>query len=78
MSAAPSGRLLGDGFTLCLAIFDDSRGNREDDEADKVLAFYPATARPADQAGVVGLAQALAKFTDTFEQARKQPQAKCI
>ena len=51
---------------LQLCIFDDRRGEKEGQEQDKILAFYPATTPANEQASAVGLVQAMMAFTSTF------------
>ena len=52
--------------SLQLCIYDSRRGKAEGDEADRVLAYYPADVSPNEQASTVGLAQAVGAFTATF------------
>ena len=40
---------------LQLCIFDDRRGEKEGQEADKILGFYPSNTPPDSQAALVGL-----------------------
>lgn len=53
--------------SLQLCIFDDRRGDREGQEADKVLGYYPNSVTVNAQTSLVGLAQAFLSFTSTFE-----------
>ena len=52
-------------FQLC--IFDERRGEQEGQEQDKILGYYPAQVPLQEQGSVVGLAQALLTFTNTFQ-----------
>lgn len=52
---------------LQLCIFDDRRGEKEGQEADKILGFYPSNTPPDSQAALVGLTQAALAFTSTFQ-----------
>lgn len=55
-----------DDVSLYLAAYDDELGLREGEEADKVLGFHPASTNGAVQSGIIGLAQALTTFAETF------------
>lgn len=54
-----------------LCIFDERRGLSEGQEADRVLAYFPASVHPNDQASAVGLVQAMSSFSTIFSQARQ-------
>lgn len=51
---------------LQLLVFDARRGNREGQEDDKVLAWYPPGLPPAHQSGLAGLLHGLLLFTANF------------
>ena len=51
-----------------LCVFDTRRGRAEGQEADKVLAYYPADVPADEQANVVGLVQAVSAFSAIFSQ----------
>lgn len=53
-------------YDIRLAVYDVSRGQREGQEGDKVLAFFPPHATPNEQLSVVGLSQAVTSFADSF------------
>jgi First Longin domain of INTU, CCZ1 and HPS4 len=55
-----------DGPDFQLAVFDDRRGNREGNQDEKLLAFYPAGTPVHEQESAVGLIQALIAFTQVF------------
>jgi len=52
---------------LHIFLFDDRRGDKEGQEADKVLGYYPASTPVDQQTSNVGLAQAILTFNSTFE-----------
>ncbi|GAX77482.1 hypothetical protein CEUSTIGMA_g4926.t1 [Chlamydomonas eustigma] len=54
-------------FRLCLAIYDVRRGQKEGQEHEKVLAFYPTAAALPIRSAIVGLAQAYTSFSSSFE-----------
>ncbi|CAN6487308.1 unnamed protein product [Victoria cruziana] len=60
----------GEGVQLC--VFDSRRGQREGDEHDKILFFFPADSTLPAQLSVVGLSDGLITFTRTFS-----PEAAC-
>mmetsp|Transcript_12340 Transcript_12340/g.34640 ORF Transcript_12340/g.34640 Transcript_12340/m.34640 type:complete len:526 (+) Transcript_12340:401-1978(+) len=62
-----------------VTIFDKRRGQREGDEADKILAFHPAVVDLNLQKGIVGFAEAASVFTGTFskDQPIKSISTKC-
>lgn len=47
-------------------MFDIRRGQREGDEADKILAFHPSAVNLNLQKGFVGFAEAAIAFSSTF------------
>jgi hypothetical protein len=51
---------------IALAVFDESLGQRDGQEADKLLAFFPQSTPVAARMSVVGLAQAVASFAASF------------
>ena len=55
------------GRPLQLCVFDERRGEQEGQEQDKLLGYYPAQVPLQEQGSVVGLAQALLTFTNTFQ-----------
>lgn len=54
------------GFSCCISVFDDRRGQKEGSEYEKVLCFYPTTATITVRNSIVGLAQALSTFSSSF------------
>ena len=52
---------------LQICLFDVRRGDKEGEEAEKVLGYYPATVSHDAQASIVGLAQAALAFASTFK-----------
>jgi hypothetical protein len=62
--------LSSDVFQCALAVFDDRRGQREGQEAEKVLCFHPTSAALPARIAIVGLAQALTGFTAYFTPVR--------
>lgn len=52
---------------LC-QVFDLRRGQREGDEADKILGFYPTHLDTNAQTGVVGFAEAANTFFSNFSE----------
>lgn len=61
--------LRGPSFAFCLAVFDSRRGQHEGEEYEKVLSFFPTSVALTTRTTVVGLAQAVTSFADTFAQA---------
>lgn len=55
---------------LQICIFDARRGNKEGEEADKALGYYPSNTSNDSQAAVIGLAQAAVAFASTFQPVR--------
>ena len=53
--------------SLQICIFDDRRGDKEGQEADKILGYYPPGISNDSQASFVGLAQAATAFASTFQ-----------
>lgn len=51
---------------LQLLVFDARRGNKEGQEDDKVLAWYPPGLPPTHQSGLAGLLHGLLLFTAHF------------
>lgn len=51
---------------LQLLVFDARRGNKEGQEDDKVLAWYPPGLPPTHQSGLAGLLHGLLLFTANF------------
>jgi len=47
-------------------VYDTTRGVREGEELDKLLAFYPASASAEQQQAAAGLAEALAGLSSIF------------
>ncbi len=61
------------GSPLQLALFDDRRAAREeDDPAEQLLAFHPAATPRQEQASAVGLARAVMAFTSIFTEVQRQ------
>ncbi|KAL8142079.1 LOW QUALITY PROTEIN: hypothetical protein V2J09_015111 [Rumex salicifolius] len=58
--------------TVRICVFDLRRGQREGDELDKILFFYPADLPISDQLSVIGLSEGLITFTRIFS-----PDAAC-
>ena len=54
--------------TLQLCVFDTERDYPEGEEARQILAYHPETCSVTDQTSVIGLAQALLTFCQTFEE----------
>ena len=52
---------------LQVCVFDARRGEKEGQELDKVLDFYPTSTANDAQMAVIGLAQAAQAFSATFK-----------
>ena len=57
--------------TAQLFVFDSRRGNREESEHEKILAYHPADTSADDQASNAGLLQGIQVFASTFGQVRR-------
>jgi hypothetical protein len=68
MSVNTVNKLFKDSFNLSISFFDSSRGHTEGEEHDKILAFYPPNTSTNVQCSIVGLAQAVITFSNTFNQ----------
>jgi len=55
---------------LHIFLFDDRRGEKEGQESDKVLGYYPASTPADQQTSAIGLAQAILTFNNTFQPVR--------
>eukprot|EP00850_Spirogloea_muscicola_P018681 SM000174S03336 [mRNA] locus=s174:39268:43355:- [translate_table: standard] len=69
-TAASPPAMLGGGNGLC--VFDSRRGEREGEEADKVLLYFPEASLLPQQQATVGLCEALITFSRLFS-----PDAPC-
>lgn len=67
-TVGPVAAFFKDNFHACISIFDTRRGDREGEEYDKVLAFFPTTAPVPVRCSIVGLAQAVTSFATTFSE----------
>lgn len=56
-------------FKCAISVFDSRRGQHEGHEHEKVLGFFPTSAALPIRTSIVGLAQALTSFTDSFSKA---------
>lgn len=52
---------------LQLCLFDARRGDREGEEHDKLLGYYPTDVPTVEQCHIVGLVQASQTFLETFD-----------
>lgn len=78
MSNNPASAFLSNDFTFLLSVFDTRRGDREEDEFEKVLSFYPTTAALTIRTTIVGLAQAISTFPSSFAEVGHSSAAECV
>ncbi|KAL2937907.1 Vacuolar fusion protein CCZ1-like protein B [Bienertia sinuspersici] len=70
MGLYSSGTILTDAVKFC--VFDLRRGQREGQEVEKILFFYPSESPLTEQLSVIGLSEGLITFTRIFS-----PDAAC-
>lgn len=70
MGLSSAATISSDAVKLC--VFDRKRGQREDEEVEKILFFHPPELPLGDQLSVVGLSEGLITFTRIFS-----PDAAC-
>lgn len=54
-----------------LGIFDDNKGRKEGEEAEKIVAWYPVTTAVEYQVRSIGLLQGLLQFLSIFDSVRR-------
>lgn len=60
-------------YPLQLCVFDSQRDYPEGEEAQRILAYYPTDCSIDEQTAVIGLAEALATFSNNFDEVLVRP-----